>query len=98
MEANAIKPELRCPHCGNVAMSYLTKSMVGPARSVPCRACGRAVSVPWLAVAAVVPLVLGMCAAMEFWPAPVSWVFPVVGFGITAAVHTSWVPLASRGA
>ena len=39
---------LSCPKCGNVAMSALAKSCLGPARSVKCRTCGARIGLMWL--------------------------------------------------
>jgi len=90
--------ELRCPHCQQQAMSQLTKSALGPIRSVPCKSCGKSVSVPAAAVLAVLPFLAGIALAPVAWPSPLAWASPLVGFAITCAVHAYKVPLVRSGA
>ena len=40
-------PKLNCPHCGEIALSGLQKSFLGPAKKVKCRACHKMVRVHW---------------------------------------------------
>jgi hypothetical protein len=48
-----------CPHCGKPAISWFTKSWLGPGRSATCRECGEKLSVSWLSLIAMIPMVIG---------------------------------------
>lgn len=37
----------RCPHCGEAAFGFLTKSKMGPLKARPCKPCGGKVGVSW---------------------------------------------------
>ena len=50
---------LICPHCGKPAISWFTKLFLGPARSVKCRECDGKLSVSWLSLIAVIPMIIG---------------------------------------
>lgn len=78
-------------------MSYLRKSLLGPALSASCSQCGKRVSVPWLAVGAAVPFVVSIRLALYFG---YSWQAALVvfaGVGIMFAMHAILVPLTPRG-
>ena len=75
-------------------MTLLRKCVLSPDAPVPCAACGRKVGVPWAAIAAAVPIAIGIMAAVRLgWPWNVAgavggvlayvaaqrWVVPLVG-------------------
>lgn len=67
MASASVTPEHagnRCPFCGQPALSAWRKLTLGPARSLPCRACGRRVGVAfWPAAAVLAPAVLFVALA-----------------------------------
>ena len=50
---------VKCPYCGNAAMSLMRKSGLGPGRFVSCQSCGKPVTTHSMGVFAAVPAVLG---------------------------------------
>jgi hypothetical protein len=92
--------KLDCPHCGERAMSPVAKASLGPARTVSCAACGRAVGTPWLALAVVVALVAAVAAAMlatpGTTPAWITWTMVVMGAILIALAYLYLVPLVDR--
>ncbi len=80
-----------CPHCGKTAMSWLTKSFLGPGRSVKCRECGKRVSVSWWSMIVIVPLIIGLVVGGSI--AIVVW---IAGMVIAVAVQLFFVPLVAR--
>ena len=78
-------------------MSWLRKSFLGPALSSPCSHCGKRVSVPWLAVGAVVPFVVGIRLAVYLGYSWQAALVVLAGVGAMFAVHAFLVPLVPRG-
>jgi hypothetical protein len=54
-----------CPYCHKPAMSIWRKCILGPEKAVACLCCGRSVGVPWGAVAAAIPLALGIVGGIK---------------------------------
>ncbi|MEN1681309.1 MAG: hypothetical protein AAGJ46_17105 [Planctomycetota bacterium] len=59
----------RCPHCGEAAFGFFTKSKMGPLKSRVCKPCGGRVGVSWKwtgysALAALAPVVVFMGAIL----------------------------------
>ena len=71
-----------CPHCGhNPAVPLWRKSCLGPAVTTKCRACGAKVSVSWLSMLIVFPLVFAVVFAPYppgLWPRAGLWVAALV--------------------
>ena len=91
---------LDCPHCGERAMSPAAKASLGPARTVACATCGRAVGTPWLALVVVVALVAAVTAALFIAPGAtprwLTWTMVAVGAALIALAYLYLVPLVSR--
>ena len=64
---STITTMLECPKCHGAAMTRLRKLCLGPAAWTACKMCGAKVTVPWWAMLAVLPLLVGMVPIM-FWP------------------------------
>ena len=92
--------KLDCPHCGERAMSPAAKASLGPARTISCAACGRAVGTPWLALGVVMALVAAvvvmMVAVPGVTPTWLTWTMVVVGGVLIALAYLFLVPLVDR--
>ena len=76
-------------------MSFVRKCVLSPDQSIPCDACGKKVSVPWVAIAAATPVALGIIAAIRS-PPPWNVVAGLSGL-IAYGVLQRWVvPLVGR--
>lgn len=87
---------LECPHCHQPAMSSMRKSCLGSTMSVPCAHCGEPVSVAWLAMGAVVPLIVSIRLALYFGYAWQAALALLVGVCAMVAAHAWLVPLVPR--
>jgi hypothetical protein len=89
---------LACPYCHQPAMSQWRKSFLGPALSTPCRACGRRVSVSWLAMLGMLPPIAGVIAAVLLlrYSGLASLAALVAGIAGTFWMHAFRVPLVKR--
>jgi ribosomal protein S27E len=75
---------LNCPYCRKPAISLLRKCVLSPDQSVACSSCGKALSVPWGAVAVAAPVALGIIGAINFeipWNALAAFA-GVIAYGI----------------
>jgi hypothetical protein len=54
-----------CPHCEQACISNVRKLFLLPGTTAQCRSCGKAVSVPFYAVVAVFPLLMGYLLLFE---------------------------------
>ncbi|AXK71507.1 hypothetical protein DWG18_03825 [Lysobacter sp. TY2-98] len=86
---------MHCPHCGAVAMRYRDKASLGPMASRGCQACGRALSVRWSALVALMPAMFAIPFAVEMWPSNAAMLLAAIGVGATLALHAR-VPLVAR--
>jgi len=88
---------MSCPYCHQRAMSIWRKCVLGPETSVPCLSCQRKVGIPWAAVAAAVPIALGILAAVRL---PVPWSIGSLAAGTLAyiALQQFLVPIVGRDA
>jgi len=86
---------LTCPYCSGPSMTLLRKCVLGPDEAVPCASCGKRVGVPWGAVAAAVPVALGILAAIKL-DAPWNVVGAFAGAGAYVAIQMWVVPLVGR--
>lgn len=89
---------LTCPHCGNQAMSQARKLWLGPASSASCTACGRKVSVSWLAMLAVTPFLAAIFSG--HWLLPQHYVVfslaALAGAALLFAIHAWLIPIIPR--
>jgi hypothetical protein len=89
---------LDCPYCKKPAFPQSQKAWLGPARSIPCESCGKALSVSPRAMLGLLPF-LGsfLIAALLF---PYAWYASVLvllaGMIAMFAYHARWVPLVGR--
>lgn len=90
---------LDCPHCRQPALTPWRKLFVGPAGVLPCVACGQPVSMPWQGAWVLLPLFLGIGAALALWSTswPTALLSFVAGFVLSSALHVFAVPLQARG-
>ena len=86
---------LTCPYCTRPSMTLLRKCFLGPEEAVPCKSCGKRVGVPWGAVAAAVPVALGILAAVKL-DAPWNVVGAIAGAGTYVAIQRWVVPVVGR--
>lgn len=90
---------LDCPHCGKPAMTQAQKAWLGPARSVACAACGRQVSVSWLAMLGMLTFVLLAVPAAALL-LQVGWYYSVavllIGMAAMFVIHARLIPLSRR--
>jgi len=88
---------MSCPYCHRRAIPLWRKCVLGPDTPIACAACGKAVGVPWIAVAAAIPIALGIVAAVR-WPLPWSVTGLAAGLMLYVALQRYAVPLAARDA
>jgi len=95
----------KCPLCSADSFTFWQKQWLGPARSIKCRACGGAVSVPWLgAVVAIVPIavlasagtIVGATLAGNAGFAVGGVLGILLGFAISSPLYHRYVPLVAR--
>ena len=83
-----------CPHCGKPAVTFVTKSMLGPARSTTCVACGERISVGWSAMWIVAPILAGLwfgqAAGINLW------VIMLAVLVVSTVLYWYFVPLVKR--
>jgi hypothetical protein len=84
-----------CPYCGQQAVTAQQKASMGPTKIVPCRSCGKRVSVGWVSVLALVPFLAGI-AAMAFLRSITGGVILIGGIVAMFAIHEYLVPLVGR--
>jgi len=89
--------QLRCPHCGDPAVSVLRKLFLGPALPARCRNCARRVGVPYvwslLALAPMIPLAVWIRHSHGSMPAALG---AIVGFVCVCYLYVRFVPLEKR--
>jgi len=78
-------------------MTLFRKCILSPDSVVACASCGRKVGVPWLAIAAAVPVALGIVAAIKL-AVPWSIVGGVGGWILYVAIQRFVVPVVGRDA
>ena len=84
-----------CPYCRRPAMSFWRKCVLGPETAVPCYSCGKRVGVPWAAVAAAVPIAMGIVGA-TWLPLPSSIASAIGGVALYIGIQRYAVPLVGR--
>ena len=85
---------IKCPHCGNPAMSLVRKSGLGPGRTINCQSCGMPVTTHSMGVFAAIPAVLGGFAALNSGSLLLGIAAVVGGILTMAFIQTFLVPLA----
>ncbi len=85
-----------CPYCNQEAFSFWRKSFLGPARTAECRSCGRKVSVSWVSLLGMVPLLAGMFAFARLEGSPLGIAALVGGIVAVCAFHEYVSPLVGR--
>jgi hypothetical protein len=85
-----------CPYCKKTALTLGQKCLLGPEKAVACLSCGKSVGVPWIAVAAAIPIALGIVAAVKL---PMPWAIVGLFVGLLAYVLLQLyvVPMIGRG-
>ncbi len=84
---------LECPHCHQPGIPAWRKMCLGPITSTKCDNCGGAVSVPWLTMLAVIPLLAAIVIAAFVGSTLVTPALLIVGATVGAWLHYRYVPL-----
>lgn len=87
---------LKCPHCGKPGISVMRMMCLGRAVPATCKACGKKVGVPYIAMSAAIPFlvaIVGSAFAESFALKAALWVGGFLGMAI---LHMRWVPLEPR--
>lgn len=87
---------LTCPHCQKQALTQRSKSVLGPAKTLPCQSCGKAVSVHWAGLLMLIPFFLGGMGALALLPSLFAMVPIAIGVMAMFAIHAYWVTLVPR--
>ena len=87
---------LACPYCGQPAMTHLQKAMLGPARAVACKACGKRLSVHWASMLILLPFFAGGAAALALLPSAWAAAPLIVGAIAMFPIQAYLVPLVGR--
>ncbi len=85
-----------CPYCGQEALSVVRKSVLGPARSTPCKSCGKRISVHPRSLWAVMPFLAGIAVAIYLEASPLGIAALVAGAIGMFALHEYAIPLVGR--
>lgn len=88
--------KLQCPHCGRRGVSFLQKMCMGPVTPTRCKACGKELGVPYIAVLAVVPFLsaIFLSSLITFLPLKIVWW--TGGFLMMSFIHVCLIPLEAR--
>jgi hypothetical protein len=84
---------VKCPYCGNPAISLMRKSGLGPGRFVNCQSCGKPVTTHSMGVFAAVPAVLGGLFALRSGSFLIGAASVLAGILTMALIQTFLVPL-----
>ena len=88
---------ITCPHCKGPAMMPGEKALLGPGRTVKCRACGKPIASHWIGIFAAVPAFLGGYAFLNADSTPLGLVYVLAGVAGMALLQTFAVPLMKVG-
>ncbi len=91
-----IMSNLDCPHCGKRGISVMRKMFLGPALPATCKACGKKVGVPYIAMLAVIPFLVGIVGSAFVEPFALKAALWVGGGVVMGVCHMRWVPLEPR--
>ena len=84
---------IKCPYCGNPAMSLSRKSALGPGRAVSCQSCGKLVAAHWIGIFAAIPAFLGGFVLLKSEYSLIGFAAVVGGILLMAVLQTFLVPL-----
>ncbi len=84
---------VKCPYCGNPAMTLARKSGLGPGRSIDCAACGKSVTTHPLAIFAAIPAFVGGFVCLQSGSLLLGGGAVVAGVVTMALIQTFVVPL-----
>jgi hypothetical protein len=84
---------VKCPYCGNPAMTLVRKSALGPGRIINCESCGKPVTTHSMAVFAAVPAFLGGFVCLKSPSLLLGIAAIVAGVLTMAMIQTFLVPL-----
>ena len=88
--------KLNCPHCGKPGISVMRKMYLGPAVPATCKACGKKVGVPYMAMLATLPLLVPIFGSSLVEPFALKAALWIGAFVVTAVIYVRWVPLQPR--
>ena len=88
----------KCPYCGQEALSAFRKAVLGPMRSVPCKSCGKRISVHPRSIWVLMPFLAGIGIAIYLEGSPLGIAAIVAGAIAMFALHEYLVPLVRRDA
>lgn len=88
--------KLNCPHCGNPTISILRKMCLGPAIPTTCKACGKKVGVPYIAILAIIPLFLAILISTFVVSPAFKIAIWIAGGVIMGIIYIKWVPLRTK--
>ena len=74
----------------------MRKMCLGPAVAATCKACGKKVGVPYMAMLAGVPFLAAIIGSALVEPFALKAAFWIGGFVVMAVIHMRWVPLEPR--
>ena len=84
---------VKCPYCGNAAMSLARKSGLGPGRMINCVSCGKPVTTHSMAIFAAIPAFLGGFVCLQSSSLLLGAAAIVGGVLTMALIQTFVVPL-----
>ena len=88
--------DLQCPQCGKPGISILRKLCLGPLMPATCKACGRKVGVPYIAMLALTPFYATIIASQLVEPLAFKFAIWSVGLIVMSIIYVCCVPLESR--
>ena len=84
---------VKCPYCGNPAMTLMRKSGLGPGRIINCESCGKPVTTHSMAVFAAIPAFVGGFVCLKSSSLLLGIAGLVAGVLTMAMIQTFLVPL-----
>jgi hypothetical protein len=82
-----------CPLCQHQAMSPIEKLSLGPAKSVPCRNCGRRLRVSYGSLIGLIPFLAAIVWSVFLHAFVAKVLVWLAGILVMGAIHLFWVPL-----
>lgn len=74
----------------------MRKIVLGPAVPATCKACGKKVAVPYMAMLAAIPFIAAIVGSALVEPFALKVAPWIGGFVVMAIIHMRWVPLEPR--
>ena len=87
--------KFNCPHCGKPGISVMWKMCLGPAVPATCKACGKKVGVPYMAMLAGIPFLAAIFGSPLVGPFALKAALWIGGFLVMAVIQMRW-PLEPR--